>query len=106
MRVLDERMLNTVTITAAGQSDRIECGHLANIGLFIKLVANGVNGTVKLQRSVDGENWTDTGDSLACVNGTATAFWAKVDECSKYLRVDYTHAADYTAYVHAYGKGF
>jgi len=106
MRVLDEKIFNNETITALTNSGNLEIGHLANIGIYLKLVANGVNGTVKLQRSNDNVNWTDTGDSLACVNGTAEAYWSKIDECAKHYRLNCSHVANYTIYSVAYGKGF
>jgi len=105
MRTADAT-LNNGTITAAAQSLVEITEHIAAFSVAVKLVANGANGTAKLQVSNDNVLWFDVaGKTLASLNGTATALW-EVPQCTtKYARVDFSWAADYTAEIKYHGKG-
>lgn len=105
MRIIDETVLDSRAVAAAGQTAAIDCGHCALLAVQVKLIANGANGVVKLQESVDGITWFDTADTVTAINGTITALWKKIDIAPRYYRLDYTRVAAYDAEIKVYAKG-
>lgn len=80
--------LNEATIT----SDAVQVEHVAN--LAVQIVTTGTHsGTLKLQASLDGSNWSDIPDASIAVSN-AGAYFVNVSNIGfDYVRMVYTKSA-------------
>lgn len=98
--------LGEVDLSSDGYSDEWDCYMLRTGSVqAVWIGADAVDGTIKLQESVNKEAWFDATTAATMTTPTGARMW-KLDLYSRFYRVALSHGANTagTLYINAIGK--
>jgi len=91
MRVSDDVLFEDETVNnETTVSEAVSLEHIYGYAVWASWAGNSITGSIKLQASVDGDNWLDVASSSQTISSASSYMWNVADAMYKYFRVSVT----------------